>query len=168
MVDSIKVPNFYNKEILILDSTSSATIEGAKTTIDSVKRSILSGNPTKSDKMVLNIMKAMSTYLPMGIHSEGDLNHLWSIISDGVAENLSSKEIKYRSKMVYIANGDRVVHEPCPVDSINDCMLSLMSFINSNELTSLLRAIIAHFYYVYVHPCMIVMEELLGLYKLFC
>lgn len=102
--------------------------------------------------MVLNIMKAMSTNFPMGIHSEGDLNHLWSIISDGVAENLSSKGIKYRSKIVYIASGDRVVHEPCPVDSINDCMLSLMSFINSNELTPLLRAIIAHFYYVYVHP----------------
>lgn len=139
-----------NKEVLLLDSHSSATIEGAKTTIEKVKRAVKSKNPSKDDLMVTNVMSATSFALNHGIKSEEDLLHVWRLISRGVIENKSKQGTKYRSGMVYIGNDVSIVHTPCHPKKIQDKMSRLICFINKD--LNLLDTIIAHFYYVYVHP----------------
>jgi Fic family protein len=140
-----------NADTVLLDSFHSATIEGARTTIESVKRSI--GKPkNKSDRMVINNMKALDKIYSGYSIDDSSIRELWNLIVDGVCENVGVMGERYRSGDVYISSLDRIVHTPAPYSEIEDYMSSLFAFMKNTTVDSLYKSIIAHFYFVYIHP----------------
>lgn len=138
-------------DTVLLDSFHSATIEGARTTVENVKKS-LKMPKSKSDKMVVNNMKALNLVYAGYSISPDNLREFWEIIVDGVCENERLKGEKYRSGDVFVSSYDRVVHTPAPYDQIENYMSALFDFLNESEEDAVLKAIAAHFYFVYIHP----------------
>lgn len=139
------------KDTILLDSHSSATIEGCRTTIERIRNCIKGEKPTKDDLMVLNILKAQSMYKGTTVPCVQDIVDMWRVISKGVCENTSKQGRFFRSSMVYIGNEDRVVHTPEVPDKIPKKMELLVNFLNSS-INQILKGIICHYYIEYIHP----------------
>lgn len=138
------------KEIILLDAWSSATIEGARTTVEKVKQSIT--NPrTKDDRMVINAITGSNYAYGRPITSQ-NIRRLWDKVVDGVCENEDYKGSKYRSGMVYIGSGDRIIHTPAPFEELPDLMHKWFLYCEGATSDFLIRSFVAHFYFVYVHP----------------
>lgn len=136
-------------ESIMLDSFNSATIEGARTTVDSVKETFHSPI-SKDDKMVVNAIKAQCGAYNMGI-SNNNIRSIWETLTLGVLENEGADGVKYRSEMVYIGNPTKIIHIPEKPDKIDLRMDSLFNFCEGNKNT-IIKAGIVHFYFVYIHP----------------
>lgn len=145
-----KVSNNLNvSESILLDAYSSATIEGARTTVERIKNVI--NNPvTKDDKMVINAIKVQQKVYEVGIH-DSNIRNLWEMLVAGVCENTDLAGFKYRSGQVYIGSDMRIVHTPEKADKLNSKMLDLFYFCN-NFKDKLVGSCILHFYFVYIHP----------------
>ncbi len=137
------------QDTIILDAWSSATIEGAQTTVNQVRQSF--DNPkTKDDRMVINTVLG-SKYAYGRPITERNIRRLWNKVVDGVCENEAQQGKLYRSGMVYIAGGGHTVHTPANPEIIPDCMAQLFSFREESE-DLLIHSFAAHFYFVYIHP----------------
>ena len=145
-----KVSNSLNvSESILLDAYSSATIEGARTTVERVKNVI--NNPvTKDDKMVVNAIKVQRKVYEVGIN-DSNIRNLWERLVLGVCENTDLVGSKYRSGQVYIGSDVRIVPTPEKADKINSRMLNLFHFC-TNFKDKLVGSCILHFYFVYIHP----------------
>lgn len=136
-------------ESILLDSFSSATIEGARTTVESVKKSF--NKPcNKSDIMVVNAIKSQNMAYKDGVTS-GNIRDIWEVLTNGVLENKDVAGTKYRVGDVFIGNGLKVEHTPEKVENIDKQMQSLFDFC-SNTVNYIVKACIVHFYFVYIHP----------------
>lgn len=147
-----QLPDFnVHKDTLILDAYYSATIEGARTTVEQVKKNLLKPK-TRDDKMVINTFRATG-YSLENIVAEENIRMLWEMVVDGVCENISKIGLKYRSGMVYVASTSEVVHTPAEPEQIEELMKNLFSFMEEEyEMDVVLKSILVHFYFVYVHP----------------
>ena len=144
-----------SKETILIEGYYSATIEGARTTVDYVKNCF--SNPKgKDEKMVVNTYKALGYMYGKDIACEDVLLKVWSIIVKDVCENEKSRGIKYRSGMVYVGNGSKVIHTPPKPNEIQGYMNLLYKYIRKGGICNfqdlLIKSIISHFYLVYIHP----------------
>ena len=137
------------KEVIMLDSLNSAVIEGARTTVDLVRKSFKSNTGTKNELMVINSVKA--TYFAMnqnGINSD-NIRTIWETLVKDVCENASKAGTKYRSGKVVIASDSKIVHTPCDSKDVDKYMTELFKYAENIDIV---KSIIIHFYFVYVHP----------------
>ena len=133
---------------VILDAWSSATIEGARTTVAKVRESF--AKPiSKDDKMVVNAVRG-SNYAYRHPISRKNLRTLWECVTDGVCENTHLDGKPYRSGMVEIGSASRTVHTPATPERLPDLMEQWFRFRECE--CSLIGSFVAHFYFVYVHP----------------
>lgn len=140
-----------DQDTVLLDPFYSATIEGARTTVENVKRSL--ENPkNKSDRMVVNNMKALERIYSGSCISEDNLREFWELIVEGVCENEHLKGKQYRNGEVFVSSYDRIVHTPAQHDKIADYIDSLFEFLKISEEDDIIKAIAFHFYFVYIHP----------------
>ena len=136
---------------ILLDSYSSATIEGAVTTVEHVKNCFNSPE-TKDDKMVVNTVIGC-VYAYNNRITEKNLRELWEIVTNEVCENSRIAGSKYRTGMVYIGNSNKIVHVPAKVEQIEDKIHELFEYAeNKDSIPDLIKAAILHFYFVYIHP----------------
>lgn len=138
------------QDTILLDAWSSATIEGARTTVAQVKRS-LSNPRTKDDRMVVNAMIAGKYAYEHPITGE-NIRRLWEMVTDGVCENAEQRGKLYRDGMVYIGSASRIIHIPAGVEQLPQLMEHYFAFCQGNEPELLIRSFAAHFYFAYVHP----------------
>ena len=134
------------KENFLLDCYSSATIEGAFTSIDRIKKGIKG----KSELMVINCMNGAKYIAPKKVNIQEIIN-TWNIVVENVCENENLRGNRFRTGMVYIGNQSRVVHTPSPVNKIETKMKDLERFISSHT-KNVIDTCIVHFYLVYIHP----------------
>lgn len=147
-----QLPDFnIHKDTLVLDAYYSATIEGARTTVEQVKKNMLEPK-TRDDKMVINTFRATGYALENTI-TEENIRKLWEMVVDGVCENIGQIGMKYRSGMVYVASASEVIHTPAKPEQIEELMEGLFAFMEEDgERDIMLKSILIHFYFVYVHP----------------
>lgn len=138
------------QDTILLDAWSSATIEGARTTVAQVKRS-LSNPQTKDDRMVVNAISGSEYAYDCPI-TGGNIRRLWETVVDGVCENAEQKGKLYRDGMVYIGNARRIIHIPAGVEQLPQMMEHYFEFCQGEEPELLIRSFAAHFYFAYVHP----------------
>lgn len=137
-------------EIILLDAWSSATIEGARTTVEKVKQSF--DNPkTKDDRMVINAI-AGSHYAYGRPITDKNIRKLWDKIVGDVCENENCKGTKYRNGMVYVGSDDKTIHTPAKPEQLPELMEKWFSYCNSDSTDLLIQSFVAHFYFVYIHP----------------
>ena len=137
-------------DIIVLDAWASATIEGARTTVQQVRQSFAQPK-TKDDRMVINTVKA-SNFAYRNPVTPKNIRRLWELIVDGVCENENLKGTLYRSGPVQIASQDRTIHEPAHFEEVPDLMMRWFAFRDGTVENQLIRSFICHFYFVYVHP----------------
>lgn len=138
------------KDIILLDAYHSATIEGARTTVESVKRTY--NKPvTKDDKMVVNTIHGMNYAYGNEICMD-NIRTLWEIVTRDVCENIHLAGTKFRSGMVYVGNETDIIHTPAKAEEIGVMMQDLFLFLENSEFDVWIRAAILHFYFVYIHP----------------
>lgn len=137
-------------DIIVLDAWASATIEGARTTVQQVRQSFTQPK-TKDDQMVINTVKA-SNYAYRNPITPKNIRKLWESIVDGVCENENLKGTLYRSGAVEIASQDRTIHEPAHFEKVPELMDRWFAFRDGAAEDALIRSFICHFYFVYVHP----------------
>ena len=137
-------------EVILLDAYHSATIEGARTTVENVRKSYEHPD-TKDDKMVVNTILAMN-YAYEHVIAQDNMRRLWEIIVKDVCENAQYAGTEYRDDMVYIGNAARIIHTPAKPECIKDMIDSMYDFLHTSELDIWLKAAVMHFYFVYVHP----------------
>lgn len=138
------------RDMIILDAYHSATIEGARTTVDNVKR-VFAEPKSKDDKMVVNTVKACDFAYQTAISGQ-NIRVLWDMIVEDVCENESKAGALYRDGMVFIGSESEIIHVPAATDQIPDMMERLFTFLNDSSLDDLIKAFVMHFYFVYVHP----------------
>lgn len=142
-------PNRGAVDTIVLDAWSSATIEGARTTVDNVLRCM--DNPqTRDDRMVINTVRGYHYAYDRPI-TEENLRSLWELVVDGVCENEGCRGTLYREAMVYVGSGDRVIHTPAPPEQLPGRMKEWFRYSQAGE-DLLLRSFISHFCFVYLHP----------------
>ena len=138
------------REVILLDAWSSATIEGARTTVAQVKKSL--ANPrTKDDQMVVNTV-AGADYAYRQEITPKNIRRLWEKIVKGVCENENQAGSLYRDGMVYVGSADRIIHAPAQVHQLPELMDDWFKFRQSATPALLLNSFAAHFYFVYIHP----------------
>ena len=131
----------------------SGVIEGAFTSreraADFIRKNKQPGN--KSEQMVKNNYDALTYVLE---HLEDEIGED-TIIDIARLVTQSAAEVRvdgYREGTVYVTGREDVVYTPPKAEDVPKMMRSLVTFIQENELHPLLKACIAHFYLVYVHP----------------
>ena len=137
-------------DVILLDAYHSATIEGARTTVENVRKA-LDKPKTKDDRMVVNTVRALNYAYEHEIDM-GDMRGLWEIIVDGVCENAGLAGTEYRDGMVYIGGASGIVHVPAKPEAIKPLISDLGDFMRGSQLDVWLKAAVMHFYFVYVHP----------------
>lgn len=137
-----------DSDALLLESYYTATIEGARTTLEKVK----AGRDKKDEKMVRNCNTAIEAI--SDIHLDFDnMITMWRMITSGVCENVSAQGTMFRNKMVYIGNEEEVIHTPMSVHGIRTAMESLFMYYKSApKEEQVIKSIIMHFYIEYIHP----------------
>ena len=138
------------QDVILLDAWSSATIEGARTTVAQVVASA-SDPKTKDDKMVLNTIKGSNYAFKVPI-TEKNIRHLWETVVADVCENEEHKGRLYRDGMVYIGDSTKTIHTPAKPSQLPELMASLFEFLQQEHEDILIASFAAHFYFVYVHP----------------
>ena len=136
--------------VILLDAHSSATIEGAHTTVERMKK-CLQAPETKDEIMVANTYKGCIYAYEHRI-DETNIRELWDIIVKDVCENKERAGTLYRDGMVYVGNEIKTEHKPARPEEIPRLMNKLFAFEDSNELDPLIKSFIFHFYFVYIHP----------------
>ena len=138
------------KDTILLDAWSSATIEGARTTVQRV-RDHFENPKTKDDRMVVNTIMG-SNYAYNHPITENNIRRLWEKIVDGVCENEEHRGKLYRDGMVYVGSGERVIHVPAQAEQLTELMAQWFSYREAGGSDLLIRSFVAHFYFVYLHP----------------
>lgn len=133
------------RDNIILDCYSSVTIEGANTSIDNIKKN----KKDKSTLMAINCINATKDVIQnkCNITVEEDLIRLWNTVVNNVCENESVRGSKYRIGMVYVGK-----HTPASESSIQNHMNTLFDYMKHSKHDTLIKACIAHWYFVYIHP----------------
>lgn len=142
------------KKQIIIDSYSSATIEGARTTVENVIKALSNKNNKpldKSNQMVINTVKACNIAYKNEITID-NIRNIWDVITYNVCENENFKGTKFRNGMVYVGNNSKIIHIPCDVQSINRKMKELFSWLKQSNIDIVIKSCILHFYIVYIHP----------------
>lgn len=136
--------------VILLDAHSSATIEGAHTTVERMKK-CLQAPVTKDEIMVANTYKGCMYAYDHRIE-ETNIRELWEIIVKDVCENRDFAGTLYRDGMVYVGNELKTEHKPARVEDIPRLMKTLYAFERDYKLDPLIKSFIFHFYFVYIHP----------------
>lgn len=138
------------RDTILLDAWSSATIEGARTTVQRVRECF--DNPkTKDDRMVVNTI-AGSRYAYAHPITPRNIRTLWEKVVDGVCENENCRGTLYRDDMVVIGSADRVIHVPAEPAQLPESMGQWFAYTEADSAGALIRSFVALFYFVYLHP----------------
>ena len=138
------------QDVILLDAFHSATIEGAKTTVEKIRKSY--DKPTsKDDKMVVNTIHGIN-YAYENEISLDNIRTLWEIVIRDVCENEQLAGVLFRTGMVYVGSNTDIIHTPAEPEQIEGMMKTLFAFAASSQYNVWLTASILHFYFVYIHP----------------
>ena len=141
------------QDAVVDEAVYSSVIEGAFTSREQAADFIRQNKQprNKSEQMVKNNYDALTYVLE---HLEDEISEE-TILQIAQIVTRSAAEVQvngYRDGAVYVTGREGVVYTPPQADVVPEMMRSLVAFIQKSELHPLLKACIAHFYFVYVHP----------------
>ena len=141
------------QDAVVDEAVYSSVIEGAFTSreqaVDFIRQNKQPRN--KSEQMVKNNYDALTYVLE---HLEDEISEETILqIANIVTRSAAEVQVTgYRDGAVYVTGREGVVYTPPQTDAVPEMMRSLVTFIQKSELHPLLKACIAHFYFVYIHP----------------
>ena len=141
------------EDAVVDEAVYSSMIEGAFTSREQAADFIRKNKQprNKSEQMVKNNYDALIYVLE---HLDEEITENTIIqIAKLVTQSAAEVQVSgYRGGAVYVTGREGVVYTPPGADAVPRMMRSLVDFIRNSELHPLLKACVAHFYFVYVHP----------------
>lgn len=141
------------EDAVIDEAVFSSMIEGAFTSRDAAAQFLRKKRmpANKSEQMVQNNYDALTYALE---HLDDPITEQTIIeIARIVTRNAAEVAVTgYRSEPVYVTGRDSVVYTPPAADRVPEMMQALIRFIRDSELPPVIKACVAHFYFVYIHP----------------
>lgn len=132
---------------MLLDSYSSAVLDGANTTLSSVKMAINDIDmSTESTLMVTNYISALD-YIKARKMTEKVLLKSWNKLVFSICRNEYARSKRYRVSDILVKT-----HRPEIPSRIDDDMSLLLSYINSSREDAIIKACMVHFYILYIQP----------------
>lgn len=145
--DTIDFKSVDGFESGLLDCLASATIEGARTDIDTVKLAMKKKVAhSKSTLMVANCVNAIKDIKDKKLTVDSMI-HAWRVAVKNVCDNEEVRGKRFRSGMVYVGN-----HIPAEVSLLEDYMKAMIKYISDEDEDAFIKACITHLYFVYIHP----------------
>lgn len=144
------------REAVIDEAVYSSIIEGAFTTKQEAREFIDNHREpkNKSEQMVKNNYDAL-TYVLEHIDASITAQTIFDIY-EIVTKNTLDEDVPknaYRNVGVVVQTGHgEIVHKAPDYAAVPALMADLVSFIGESELPPIIKACVAHFYFVYVHP----------------
>ena len=144
------------EEAVLDEAVYSSVIEGAFTTRKEAQAFIREGRApkNKSEQMVKNNYEAL-TYVLENIDApitKETIFQIYSLVTKDTLEEPAASD-RYRSEPVFVrSQRGEVVHTAPGAEPVPQMMDALIAFIADSELSPLIKACVAHFYFVYVHP----------------
>lgn len=144
------------EEAVLDEAVYSSVIEGAFTTRKEAQAFIREGRApkNKSEQMVKNNYEAL-TYVLENIDApitKETIFQIYSLVTKDTLEEPAASD-RYRSEPVFVrSQRGEVVHTAPGAEQVPQMMDALIAFIADSELSPLIKACVAHFYFVYVHP----------------
>lgn len=138
------------------EAVYSSIIEGAFTTRKEAHALLREGRApkNKSEQMVKNNYEAL-TYVLEHIDEPITMQTIFDIYAL-VTKNTLDEDValgSFRQVKVFVKSGHGdIVHTAPEAKNVERLMNELLSFIQESDLSPLIKACIAHFYFVYVHP----------------
>lgn len=144
-----------DKEILLIDAYESATIEGARTTLDEVKHSLVNKKNTKDTFMVQDsLLASRLAYSDNFVFDLEGVCNVWKVVTQNVCENRGQQltNSKFRTGMVYISSGTELIHTPEKPENIEKKLNLFLKKLEQLDENIFVKAALLHFYLVYIHP----------------
>lgn len=143
-------------EAIVDEAVYSSAIEGAFTTRQEARALLHEGRvpKNKSEQMVKNNYEAL-TYVLEHIDEPITKQTVFDIYALVTKDTLEADVPldTYRSGKVFVQSGHgEIVHTAPEAQNVDRLMNELLAFIRNSELSPLIKACVAHFYFVYVHP----------------
>ncbi len=147
---------------LMEESIASSILEGAATTRKKAKQMLRSSQKPKThtDQMIFNnyvTVKNIKNFIQEPLTPEL-IKKIQSLITEKTLEDAeaSGRFKKQGEENQVMDNEGHVLHTPCPVDEIEDRVLALCDYINSEDKNRfehpVVKAIILHYWLAYIHP----------------
>lgn len=144
------------EEAVLDEAVYSSVIEGAFTTRKEAQAFIWEGRTpkNKSEQMVKNNYEAL-TYVLENIDvpiTKETIFQIYSLVTKDTLEEPAASD-RYRDEPVFVrSQRGEIVHTAPRAEQVPQMMDALIAFIADSELSPLIKACVAHFYFVYVHP----------------
>lgn len=144
------------EEAVLDEAVYSSVIEGAFTTRKEAQAFIREGRTpkNKSEQMVKNNYEAL-TYVLENIDApitKETIFQIYSLVTKDTLEESAASD-RYRDEPVFVrSQRGEIVHTAPRAEQVPQMMDALIAFIADSELSPLIKACVAHFYFVYVHP----------------
>lgn len=144
------------EEAVLDEAVYSSVIEGAFTTRKEAQAFIREGRApkNKSEQMVKNNYEAL-TYVLENIDvpiTKETIFQIYSLVTKDTLEEPAASD-RYRDEPAFVrSQRGEIVHTAPRAEQVPQMMDALVAFIADSELSPLIKACVAHFYFVYVHP----------------
>lgn len=141
--------------LLIDEIKSSNDIEGVKSTRAEINKAIQVGEKEKVRfSGIVNLYTGMFKNNKIEINELSDFRSIYDeMFADEINESDLPDGMLFRNKGVSISDKSRTYHRGDPNETIiNDSLSSLIEFMNNNKASYLLKALITHYFFEYVHP----------------
>lgn len=154
-----QLPGIANKRLLISlmieEIQSTNEIEGVKSTRAEINEAFKAKD--KKDVRfggIVHLYYSMIQNEKIEISKLEDFRDIYDeLVLDEIDENDKPDGRLFRSGSVYIQDGNKKYHQGDPNEEIiNENLLKLISFMNYNDISYLLKTIITHYFFEYIHP----------------
>lgn len=141
--------------LMIEEIQSTNEIEGVKSTRSEINDAFEAKN--KKDVRfggIVHLYSSMMDNEKIEISKLEDIREIYNgLVLDEIDEKDNPDGELFRLGPVYIKQGDKKYHQGDPNESIiNNNLLKLIKFMNLENISYLLKSIITHYFFEYIHP----------------
>ena len=138
------------------ESLSTCSLDNGDTTIPDTLRLLEKGRvEKKKENTILNTLNILRLGLldNIAINKE-DVITLWKYLTRNALSNrfLGLNQQGYRVTSVYVGKSTRIEYTPPNANKVNGLMEDLFYYVHNVNDNPIIKAIVFHFYFVYVHP----------------
>lgn len=151
-------PGTLKEEIILRDIKGTAAIEGNTLNTQQINTVLTNNDPQNTQEQEVINLNRVRLYLEdveapkfTGIITEELIHQINKMLLEGIVEDGKTFDGSYRNYNVIVGKN----HKPPSFEQVPQKMKEFINFINSNEVLSLhpmIRAMLAHFYIVSIHP----------------
>lgn len=158
LLNSIELPPIAKNKLfltqMINEIQSTNDIEGVQSTRREIKEAYESPKPNKRFSGIVNVYYDIKHSKIEKIDSLKDFREIYdNIFLDEMPENDKPDGKLFRKGLAYVGKGDKNVHQGnISEEAINDDLTKLIIFMNSDQVPTLIKAIITHYFFEYIHP----------------